>query len=122
MKQLLVASLVLAACGAAPAARPADAKLEFLTDQINEMYETKDGKVHLGIGNHARRFEIDPEASPGAKEMIAFAKEAKRSGAAVHATIWLREGVSKRKDPRNRTGVFPLVVRLAADADPRERD
>ena len=101
---------------------PADAKLEFLNGPINEMYETEDGKVHLGLGDHARRFEIDPKASPGADEMIAFAKTAKRSGESVHATIWLREGVSTRKDPRTRTGVFPLVVRLAADADPRERD
>ncbi len=118
-----VAALFLAASGAAPEADdvPSDAKLEFLHDPVNEIYEAKDGKVHLGLGNHSRRFEIDPEVSPDADEMIAFAKRAKRSGESVHATVWLRKGVPKRKDPRTRTGVFPLVVRLAADADPRKR-
>ena len=134
MKPLSLASLVmLVACGSAPdteheprdervEARPAQGELKFLKDLVNELHEAEDGKVYLGLGDHARRFEIDPATSPGAKEMIAFAKSAKRSGEPVYATILLREGVAMRKDPRDRTGVYPLVVRLAANADPRERE
>ncbi len=126
MKRTPLFLAVLAACGAVPETNeplPPGAKLEFLKDPITEIYEAKGGKVYLGLGDHARRFEINPEASPDAEEMIAFAKRAKRLGAPVYATILLRTGVAKRKDRRFlRTGVYPLVVRLAADPDPRARE
>ncbi len=131
MKRTPLFLAVLTACGAVPEANeqnrdeplPPGAKFEFLKDPINEIYEAKGGKVYLGLGDHARRFEINPEASPDAEEMIAFAKRAKRLGAPVYATILLRTGVAKRKDRRFlRTGVYPLVVRLAAGPDPRARE
>jgi hypothetical protein len=61
--------------------------------------------------------------------MVAYAKEAKSAGMPVHATFWDRDSVpkttllnSQREDGRPVVFLGPngILVRLAADPDPRK--
>jgi hypothetical protein len=117
---LVSLSLALAACAAPP---PEEADLEFLHEPVTSLKEDPSGGAWIGLGPWSRQFRIDRKESPGWAQMLEFAIAAKASGAPVHATLWVRDRISKASLLSGGTvGSQPIVVLWLSDApDPRAR-
>jgi hypothetical protein len=109
----------LAACSSAPS--PPDSELQFLHERIQKIDDDPAGGAWVGFELSSRSYRIDPDLSPSPQALVAYARQAKSAGTPVHATFWDRDRLPKTPENVQRGGGRPIIlVRLAADPDPRK--
>ena len=113
------------ACASTPDTAASDRDLEFAHEVITSFAEEAGGGAYVGLGIHAPNYRIDPELSPKAAQLLAFARQAHAAKTPVHATIWIREKNLSKADAMREVSPgeprrYPwVIVRLANDPDPR---